>query len=156
MEENISYKMFNSYSDSVHEWGSDSVYDSGSDLDFEYVEESNYGKEIWRMIDVQLYVDTNSLICETCNAKHNLLLNQFYGENNFSDDNIIVLRDYAFSEMDNVIKQLICVNNRVTPIITTYVKLLLTYDKYNKLHILKNKTKLNNDIIFNIIIKYMP
>ena len=37
-----------------------------------------------------------------------------------------------------------------------YVKLLLTYDKYNKLHILKNKTKLNNDIIFNIIIKYMP
>ena len=43
-----------------------------------------------------------------------------------------------------------------TPIITTYVKLLLTYDKYNKLHILKDKTKLNNDIIFNIIIKYMP
>ena len=39
--------------------------------------------------------------------------------------------------------------------IDTYVKLLLTYDKYNKLHILKNKTKLNNDIIFDTIIKYL-
>ena len=39
--------------------------------------------------------------------------------------------------------------------IDTYVKLLLTYDKYNKLHILKHKTKLNDDIIFDTIIKYL-
>ena len=102
------------------------------------------------MIDVHLYNDTNRLTHKTCNAKYELLLNQFYGKNNFS-----VLQDYALNEEHNVLKTLIYVNNRVTPIITTYVKLLLTYDKYNKLHILKNNTKLNNDIIFDIIIKYL-
>ena len=36
-----------------------------------------------------------------------------------------------------------------------YIDSLSNYDKYNKLHILKNKTKLNNDVIFNLIIKYL-
>ena len=36
-----------------------------------------------------------------------------------------------------------------------YVGLLLTYDKYNKLHALKNNTKLNNDVVFKLIIKYL-
>ena len=157
MEENISCKMnyLKSESDSVHEWGSDSEYDSGSDLDYEYVTESTYGKEIWRMIDVQLYIDIDLVTHKTCHVKHDLLLNHFYGKNKERDDNFSVLQDYALSETHNVIKPLIYVNNRITPIITTYVQLLLTYNKYNKLHILKNKTKLNNDIIFNIIIKYM-
>ena len=148
MEENISYTMENSDSDSVHEWSGDLLDDS--DVDFEYQEESTYGKEIWKMIDVHSYNDTDWLTHETCNAKYELLLNQFYGKNNFS-----VLQDYALNEEHNVLKTLIYVNNRVTPIITTYVKLLLTYDKYNKLHALKNNTKLNNDVIFNLIIKYL-
>ena len=49
-----------------------------------------------------------------------------------------------------------CTDTNIRYDIKQYIKLLLTYDKYNKLHMLKNKTKLNNDIIFNIIIKYMP
>ena len=36
-----------------------------------------------------------------------------------------------------------------------YINALSNYNKYNKLNVLKTKTKLNDDIIFNIIIKYL-
>ena len=162
MEENISCKMDYSELDSVKEWNLENISDEDLDYiydDWENREEIFYGKEIWKMRNVQAYEDTDYLIRETCHVKHNLLLDHVYGENRIYkkfDDNFDDLHNYSIDESHNVTKALKHVNNRVTPIITTYVKLLLTYDKYNKLHILKDKTKLNNDIIFNIIIKYMP
>ena len=65
------------------------------------------------------------------------------------------LYDILRDEDNDIFYYLYDVNESNMNEIDTYVKLLLTYDKYNKLHILKNKTKLNNDIIFDIIIKYL-
>ena len=158
MEENISYSMENSDSDSVQEWNLENISDEALDYiydDWECREEIMYGKEIWKMSNVQSYIDTNSIIHEICKVKYELLLNHFYGENEEFDDNFHDLQKYNSNESFNVEETLIHVNNRATPIITTYVKLLLNYDKYNKLHALKNKTKLNNDVIFNLIIKYL-
>ena len=123
--------------------------------DWEIVQVRTYGKEIWKMLWTPLYLDTEQLVHNICNVKWELLLDQLYNENNERDDNFSVFQDYVGSEKYDVIKTLIHVNNDVTPIITTYVELLLTYNKYNKLNVLKNKTKLNNDIIFDIIIKYL-
>ena len=140
--------------DSVKEWNLENIPDEYLhyiENDWECREEIMYGKEIWEMENVQLYIDTKSLINDTCHDKHNLLLKHLRKENVKYNNTFYDLLKYNI----NVSESLICVNNGVTPIITTYVKLLLTYDKYNKLNILKNKTKLNNDIIFDIIFKYI-
>ena len=65
------------------------------------------------------------------------------------------LYDILGDEDYDIFRYLYDVNESNMNEIDTYVKLLLTYDKYNKLHILKHKTKLNNDIIFDTIIKYL-
>ena len=65
------------------------------------------------------------------------------------------LRNDIKYKNSDIISDLYDVNESNMTEIDTYVKLLLTYNKYNKLNVLKNKTKLNNDIIFDIIIKYL-
>ena len=121
----------------------------------EEVHERTYGKEIWEMSDNPLYEDTDRLVRDISNAKNKLFLGQLYKENEETYINFNVLKDYSLIEYIDVLKTLILANNGDTTIIITYVKLLLTYNKYNKLNILKTKTKLNDDIIFNIIIKYL-
>ena len=157
MEENISYKMDYSELDSAKEWNLENISDEDLDYiydDWESREEISYGKEIWKMRNVQSYEDTEDLISNTCKVKYDLL-EHFYEENETFKDYYYDLQKYNSNESNNVEETLIYVNNRTTPIITTYVKLLLTYDKYNKLHALKNDTKLNNDVIFKLIIKYL-
>ena len=60
---------------------------------------------------------------------------------------------------DYIYKSDLLISDVHTPNLKKYVELLMAYDGYNKnYHILvalKNKTKLNNDIIFNLIIKYL-
>ena len=65
------------------------------------------------------------------------------------------LRNDIKYKRSDIISDLYDVNESNMTEIDTYVKLLLNYNKYNKLNVLKNKTKLNNDIIFDIIIKYL-
>ena len=73
-------------------------------------------------------------------------------------DPVMMMKIYNDMWRDNNdLEQYFCgvINRNNLTEIDKYVKLLLTYDKYNKLHILKHKTKLNNDIICDIIIKYL-
>ena len=98
-----------------------------------------------------LYSTIVKLAIHIQRKKYALLRKQFMNK----DTDVWKERE-MFSDVDLDWKGIfISPDNKIKNETKTYVKLLLTYDKYNKLHILKNKTKLNNDIIFNIIIKYM-
>ena len=100
--------------------------------------------------DNTIYIDTCKLVYNICIVKRDLILDPLSMEDeNFED---------TFDFTCNVIEELINdLTNRHSSYnkIDPYVKLLLTYDKYNKLHALKNNTKLNNDVIFNLIMKYL-
>ena len=124
-----------------------------------YIEKESYerthGKEIWEMLKIPLYQDMDNLVNNICDDKWYFFVDRLFDNNMGKDYNFRFLDKCVGLRNLTVRETLIFVNNGITPIITTYVKLLLTYDKYNKLNILKNKTKLNDDIIFNIIIKYL-
>ena len=136
MEETISYKMENSESDS--ESNSEIIYNFGHPL----------------------YPAMSRLVYNTCMAKRKLFMNSLYEGgaeyDAYQHNDYYVLYNYAVDESIRVnnyltIGKIICEPAKTDK----YVHLLLTYNKYNKLNVLKNKTKLNNDIIFDIIIKYL-
>ena len=175
MEENISYTMENSDSDSeieVDQFYKNymirelknvrpktrilSIHSNILTTYYKELHEKHYGKEIWKMLEIPLYQDMDELIRDICDDKWYSFVARLFDNNMGKDYNFRVLGNYVdnnrrLNRLDTLIFDL----NGGTPMITTYVKLLLTYDKYNKLHALKNKTKLNNDIIFNLIIKYL-
>ena len=76
------------------------------------------------------YNDMPSMMSET-----------YIDKNRFKND----LNDYFYSIM---------YRNNLTEI-DKYLKLLLTYDKYNKLNILNNNSKLPKDVVFKLIIEYL-
>ena len=97
---------------------------------------------------IDTYYVIRNLVYITYDDKYNLFINQLH------DKNIDYL--YDRNETFNVVFRLIC--NTIsykTSELQKHINLLSTYNNYNKLNILKNKTKLNNDIIFNIIIEYL-
>ena len=115
--------------------------------------------------------ETRGLIIDICEVKKDLLINQyeafcetidryeysdekyeeFFDNLTFSYDSILNYNDQRKYELLNTAD---CIFDESD--FDVYINSLSNYDKYNKLHVLKDKTKLNNDIIFNIIIKYMP
>ena len=100
--------------------------------------------------DNPLYIDTCKLVYNICIAKRDLILDPLSME----DENFEDTFDFTCNVIEELINDLTNRHSRYNKI-DPYVKLLLTYDKYNKLHALKNNTKLNNDVIFNLIIKYL-
>ena len=97
-----------------------------------------------------LYPTMVNLALTMINKKNRLLYEQFSNEDEEKDRR---LHNYVYDS--DMYYKLGCTDKNIRDDTTQYIKLLLNYNKYNKLHILKDKTKLNNDIIFNIIIKYM-
>ena len=95
------------------------------------------------------YMEISDIICTSENA------DDIFENISFNEDNI---NDWYEEQKHS----LLFGNDEHTcePNLNKYVKLIAYYDDYTKnyhrLVALKNKTKLNNDIIFNIIIKYMP
>ena len=89
-----------------------------------------------------------NLVRITYDVKYDLFVN------NLHEKHIDYL--YDRNESLNTTYKLICpTKSNKTYDLQTHMNLLSTYNHYNKLNILKTKTKLNNDIIFDIIIKYL-
>ena len=97
---------------------------------------------------IDTYYVILNLVHITYDDKYNLFINQLH------DKNIDYL--YDRNATFNAVFRLICntISNKTSEL-QKYINLLSTYNNYNKLNILKTKTKLNNDIIFNIIIEYL-
>ena len=99
-----------------------------------------------------LFLDQHVQICNMiCEAENE---DDIFDNMTFNEDNI---NDWYEEQKHS----LVFGNDGHTsePNLNKYVKLIAYYDDYTKnyhrLVALKDKTKLNNDIIFNIIIKYM-
>ena len=96
-----------------------------------------------------LYITMAKLAINVIYNKHELFYKQFINVDVGKEREIFY---YMTMGMDG---RFGCSDDKIINEMKIYIKLLLTYDKYNKLNLLKNKTKLNNDIIFDIIIKYL-
>ena len=96
-----------------------------------------------------LYITMAKLAINVIYNKHELFYKQFINVDVGKEREIFY---YMTMGMDG---RFGCSDDKIINEMNIYIKLLLTYDKYNKLNLLKNKTKLNNDIIFDIIIKYL-
>ena len=114
----------------------------------EIYDENERTREAWGN---PLYPTMVNLALTMINKKNRLLYEQFSNEDEDKDRRL-----YNYVYDSDMYYKLGCTDKNIRYDTTQYIKLLLNYNKYNKLHILKDKTKLNNDIIFNIIIKYMP
>ena len=91
----------------------------------------------------RLFVDQFRCILLSIGEDYNdtMVHETYIDKNRFQND----LNDYFYSIM---------YRNNLTEI-DKYLKLLLTYDKYNKLNILNNNSKLPKDVVFKLIIEYL-
>ena len=106
-------------------------------------------REAWRN---PLYPTMVNLALTMINKKKRLLYEQFSNEDDEKDRRHY---NYIYDNSD-MYYELGFTDKNIRDDTAQSIKLLLNYNKYNKLNVLKTKTRLNNDIIFNIIIKYMP
>ena len=177
MEENISCKMNNWDSDLVSESESKSRREERRKIEIKIILESirkqelelerereiyafNICAEQENIYDVDyyhnieavrnyLYITMAKIAINVIYNKHELFYKQFINVDVGKEREIFY---YMTMGMDG---RFGCSDDKIINEMNIYIKLLLTYDKYNKLNLLKNKTKLNNDIIYDIIIKYL-
>ena len=114
--------------------------------------------------------ETRGLIIDICEVKKDLLINQYeafcetidrceysdekyeecFDNLTFSYDSILNYNDQRQYELLNTAD---CIFDKSD--FEVYINSLLKYNKYNKLNILNNNSKLPEDIIFKLIIEYL-